>query len=345
MGAFGAVYHGMLGEESVVAKRAAPNERARYYWDVEAKINEALARFAGTPADRHFAPFLGTFSVEGELHLVWRPSGQESLDVYLDGERLDELAHKLSVAEADLPAELLRQLLAALAHSHACGIVHRDVKPENLLVDAVSGSLVLIDWGSACEMGSWTWSHTGYEATRTPASVLYCPPEQLIDPSAPYAYDLYSAGLIFLRASVSGLGASEEALLAMRLQLRDLRHDPDAWLLRAAAQAPANADGSGVDCSLPDGWEAAFGPALAEPPSAAWALLRQLVAFEPSQRISAAEALVGRYLNADCSVAVGPEIAAPRPWSLEALSAVGRERRHSAAEECELEQYKSNSLP
>ena len=67
----------------------------------------------------------------------------------------------------------------------------------------------------------------------------------------------------------------------------------------------------------------------------AWQLLTRLLAYEPESRPSAAEALIGRYLNSDCAAGEVPTTA-PAPWTLRALvlAAGARQPERLAADEC-----------
>ncbi|HYC80344.1 MAG TPA: serine/threonine-protein kinase, partial [Solirubrobacterales bacterium] len=60
----------------------------------------------------------------------------------------EDLGALISRGEAVDRGRLARQLLAALAHIHGAGIVHRDVKPQNVLIEA-DGNAKLIDFGIA----------------------------------------------------------------------------------------------------------------------------------------------------------------------------------------------------
>lgn len=85
------------------------------------------------------------------------------------------------------------QTCRALAHLHASGVVHRDIKPQNLLVDATRGNLLkLCDFGSAARLGQGPHSLVAYICSR-----YYRAPE-LIFGSTNYtaAVDLWSIGCV-----------------------------------------------------------------------------------------------------------------------------------------------------
>lgn len=82
-------------------------------------------------------------------------------------------------------------LASALAHAHQRGVIHRDIKPDNLMFDAASGQLKITDFGVARAEDS-SATQTGM-VLGTPA---YMAPEQLAGASASAAGDLYSLGVV-----------------------------------------------------------------------------------------------------------------------------------------------------
>jgi hypothetical protein len=98
------------------------------------------------------------------------------------------------------PARLARELLGALAHVHAAGIVHRDVKPGNILLDEHDRSQ-LTDFGIARPQDASTMTQTGMVL----GTVRYLAPEVAAGEPATQRSDLYSAGAVL--REVAGEGA------------------------------------------------------------------------------------------------------------------------------------------
>ncbi|HSX68038.1 serine/threonine-protein kinase [Nocardioides sp.] len=100
-----------------------------------------------------------------------------------------------SLVPADV-AEIGRQVAEGLAYAHACGVVHRDVKPGNILL-APDGRALIADFGIA-HLLDGTTRHTAVgQAIGSPA---YLAPEQASGGELSGATDVYSLGLLLLEA-------------------------------------------------------------------------------------------------------------------------------------------------
>jgi eukaryotic-like serine/threonine-protein kinase len=105
---------------------------------------------------------------------------------YVNGMPLDEAAKSYSVQEI---VNSLTQILEALVYAHAQGIIHRDIKPQNALVDA-RGRVKLTDFGVAFRAGDTRLTRVGF-AVGTPG---YIAPE-IMDGADPTALtDIYAVG-------------------------------------------------------------------------------------------------------------------------------------------------------
>jgi eukaryotic-like serine/threonine-protein kinase len=115
--------------------------------------------------------------------------------------------HQVVAEDGPLPpkrvAEMGMMLLGALASAHAAGIVHRDVKPGNVLVTC-DGRAVLTDFGIATVAGDPALTQTGV-VVGTPG---FCAPERIRGAPASPASDLWSLGAT-LFAAVEGHGPFE----------------------------------------------------------------------------------------------------------------------------------------
>ena len=93
--------------------------------------------------------------------------------------------------------EAAAQVLDGLAHAHAHGIVHRDVKPSNvLLADEAGVSVRLLDFGLACMQEEETLTAAG----DVPGTLAYIPPERLRGEEATAATDVWAVGVMLWEA-------------------------------------------------------------------------------------------------------------------------------------------------
>src|SRR6185503_15056449 len=108
---------------------------------------------------------------------------------YVDGEDLASLLRRIGRLPQDKALDIARQLCAGLAAAHAKGVLHRDMKPANIMLDG-RGQVVITDFGLAgvAEQIPGTELRSG-----TPA---YMAPEQLEGKEVSVRSDIYALGLV-----------------------------------------------------------------------------------------------------------------------------------------------------
>jgi len=138
---------------------------------------------------------------------------------YVPGEPLSAILHREGRLNAVRSAEVVRQTAEALVAAHAHGILHRDLKPDNVMVarTRVGTDLVkLVDFGIARVMNSGTQQFTSTGMiVGTPD---YMSPEQLAGDALDVRSDLYALALIAFRCltgqAAFAAGATGDALIA-----------------------------------------------------------------------------------------------------------------------------------
>lgn len=115
---------------------------------------------------------------------------------YIDGYDLESERKRGRIWKAREAARIVRTVCEALEYTHGMGILHRDIKPGNILIERRTNRVVLTDFGLAKSRNDETLTASGF-AVGTPA---YMAPEQISDQfgSSPDGRsDLFSLGTVF----------------------------------------------------------------------------------------------------------------------------------------------------
>jgi serine/threonine-protein kinase len=111
---------------------------------------------------------------------------------FIDGETLGERLRSRGPLRPNDAARMLREIGWALAYAHSRGIVHRDVKPDNILLERESGRALVTDFGIA---GAASTPSTA-DANYVRGTVHYLSPEQASGEPVDARSDLYSLGVV-----------------------------------------------------------------------------------------------------------------------------------------------------
>ena len=146
---------------------------------------------------------------DGNLHYI-------ALE-YVEGDTLKELIRKKGMIPVKMAVGIACQILDALQHAHECGIIHRDVKPQNVIMTS-DGKAKLTDFGIARDATSTTRTFAG---TNVIGSVHYISPEQAKGDNVTEESDVYSCSIMLyemLTGEVPFAGDNSVAIALKHLQ-------------------------------------------------------------------------------------------------------------------------------
>ncbi|XP_019168454.1 PREDICTED: serine/threonine-protein kinase STN7, chloroplastic [Ipomoea nil] len=312
-GSFGSVYRVSLANKPSKPKDGdLVLKKATEYGAVEIWMNERARRACANSCADFLYGFLESSSKKGaEYWLIWRFEGESTLADFMQSKEFPYNVEAIILGKGrDLPKGLerenriiqtiMRQLLFALDSLHSTGIVHRDIKPQNIIFSEGSRTFKIIDLGAAADLRVGI----NYIPKEFLLDPRYAAPEQYImstqtpsAPSVPVAtalspvlwqlnlpdrFDIYSVGLIFLQMAFPGL-RSDNSLIQFNRQLKRCDYDLVSW--RKTVEPRAGPE-------LRRGFEL-----LDLDGGIGWELLTSMVRYKARQRISAKTALAHPYFD------------------------------------------------
>jgi serine/threonine protein kinase len=189
-GGFGVTYLArnisLPGEPLCVVKKLAPRftdpkliEIARKQFDLESLSLGRLGSHAQIPS------LLDCFKIGTDCYLV---------EEYIPGLVLSDLVHKQRTFTAAEVEKFLIQMLKVLQYMHSHYLIHRDIKPQNIILCQTDRRFVLVDFGAVKDLDPLTIIQNDPDDSRAVGTPEFAPPEQLADRTV-YASDLYALGM------------------------------------------------------------------------------------------------------------------------------------------------------
>jgi serine/threonine-protein kinase len=249
-----------------VAIKVLPANLARLTTARERFIQEA--RTAAGLSHPHIVPIHRVGEADGFVFFVMS---------YVEGETLGERLRTQGPLPPADAARILREVAWALAYAHGRGVIHRDVKPDNILLEAGTGRAMVTDFGIAHGGGQSALADAG----KIMGTAHFMSPEQGANKPLDGRSDIYSLGVVGYLA-ISGRLPFEEASVPALIARQSI-DTPQSLMSVAPGVPPALAAAidrclnRDPDARFPDG--EALAAALAPPPDARATLPASLKAW------------------------------------------------------------------
>lgn len=132
---------------------------------------------------------------------------------YIEGKTLKKYIQEFAPLSPARTLQIMKQLTSAMAHAHENGIIHRDIKPQNILMND-DGTVKVTDFGIATTLNA-----TGLTQTNSVmGTVHYLSPEQARGGIATKRSDIYSLGIVMYELLTGELPFSGESAVSIALK-------------------------------------------------------------------------------------------------------------------------------
>lgn len=136
---------------------------------------------------------------------------------YVDGETIHEMLQRLGTIEPAEAVKIIIQVIEALKYAHSKGIIHRDVKPDNIMIDRM-GIAKLADLGIATSIEEQSVQTEG--PRKTTGTPYYMSPEQVRGAELDFRTDIYSLGATLFHITTGEVPfKGEDTIQTLKLRL------------------------------------------------------------------------------------------------------------------------------
>lgn len=132
---------------------------------------------------------------------------------YIEGANLKDVINREAPIPTAQSLEITAQICDAIGYAHSRNLIHRDIKPQNVLVDR-SGRIKVTDFGIAKSQGDMTLTQTGI----TLGTVHYFSPEQAQGKPATIQSDLYSIGIVLYELLTGRIPFESDSPVALAIK-------------------------------------------------------------------------------------------------------------------------------